>query len=410
MRATSPPSWWGGAARNCAGRFDSSMGMGVRVLQVVPELNSGGVERTTLEVVDALVQAGHTAHVASEGGAMEGELLVLGGHLHRLPVATKNPLKWTANAANIGAIIREYGIDLVHARSRAPAFAAKAAARREGVPFVTTYHGIYNANNPLKRAYNAVMASGDVVIANSEFTKRHIMSEHGTDSSRIRVVPRGVDMAKFDPATVSKADRRALRTEWGVPQNAKLWLLPGRITEWKGQEYAVSAVASTVLDPQENHLVLLGRVQGSGAYKDRLDELVACLEGFADRVHFRPHTEDMATAYAAADVVLSTSTDPEAFGRVAAEAQAMGVPVVATAHGGSLETVEDGVTGRLVSPNDGGALAVAVQEVLGWVESGRYSGAYARAQIQERFSDTALKRAVLDIYGEVLGTKTDALP
>ena len=386
---------------------------------MVPELNSGGVERTTLEVVDALVGAGHEAHVASEGGAMEGELLALGGRLHRLPVATKNPLKWTANAANLGAIIREHGIDLVHARSRAPAFAAKAAAKREGVPFITTYHGIYNAPKnmvgPLKRAYNAVMASGDVVIANSEFTKAHMVAEHGTDPSRIRVVPRGVDMAKFDPATVSEADRLALRAEWGVPQDAKLWLLPGRITEWKGQEYAVSAVASTVLEPQENHLVLLGRVQGSGAYKDKLEERVACLEGFADRVHFRPHTEDMATAYASADVVLSTSTDPEAFGRVAAEAQAMGVPVVATAHGGSLETVEDGLTGRLVIPNDGGMLAVAVQEVIGWVESGRYDGAYARQRIAEGFSDTALKRAVLDIYAEALGfdasgTKTDALP
>ena len=372
---------------------------------MVPELNSGGVERTTLEVVDALVGEGHDAHVASEGGAMEGELRALGGHLHRLPVATKNPLKWTANAAKIGALIREHGIDLVHARSRAPAFAAKAAAKREGVAFVTTYHGIYNANNQFKRAYNAVMASGDVVIANSEYTKAHIIAEHGTDPARIRVVPRGVDMAKFDPATVSGADVWALRSSWGVPEGAALWLLPGRITEWKGQGVAVAALAQG----SGAHLVLSGRVQGSGAYAEEVRRLASGL-GVGGHVHFQPHTEDMATAYAAADVVLSTSTDPEAFGRVAAEAQAMGKPVVATAHGGSLETVEDGATGRLVPPGDPQALARAVADVLGWVETGCYDGAYARRRITERFSDTALKRAVLDIYGELLGTKSDALP
>ena len=370
----------------------------MKVLQVVPELNAGGVERTTLEVADALVSAGHEAHVASEGGRLDGELGAIGGVLHRLPVATKNPLKWTANAADLGRIIGVHGIDLVHARSRAPAFAAKAAARQASIPFVTTYHGIYNARGPFKRAYNAVMASGDVVIANSEYTRAHVIREHGTDPARIRVVPRGVDMARFDPARVGGG----LRSTWGVPDAAPLWLLPGRLTEWKGQRVAVEALALS----DAAHLVLVGDAQGRDAYVEGLRNLAA-ERGVRERLHILPHSSDMPRVLASADIVISASTDPEAFGRVATEAQAMGKPVVATAHGGSLETVEDGVTGLLVPSGDARALANACARI----PSLSLNPAYARARTGRLFSDARLKSAVLEIYESLVrGTKTDALP
>jgi glycosyltransferase involved in cell wall biosynthesis len=361
----------------------------MNVLQIVPELNAGGVERTVIEVAQALTDAGHTAHVASGGGRMVGALKQAGGIIHKLPMASKNPVVWTLNTRRLRKLIREQAIDIVHARSRAPAFAARDAARAEGVGFVTTYHGIYNARSALKRRYNAVMASGDLVIANSNYTRDHITAEHGTDPARLRVIPRGVDMARFDPAKVTGD----FRGQWGMPDDVPLWLLPGRMTAWKGQKVAIRARAQ---DP-DAQLVLIGDAQGRNGYMRDLRELSHRL-GVMSRVLIVPHSSDMPKVFASADVVISASTDPEAFGRVAAEAQAMGKPVVATAHGGALETIEDGVTGRLVPPGDAASLAQACAEVLGW----EYDGAGARARIHQFFSDTRLKHDVLAVYAEVL--------
>ena len=365
----------------------------MNVLQVVPELNAGGVERTVLEVDSALAEAGHGSHVASLGGRMEGELR---GTLHRLDTATKNPLRWPGLARDLRRIIAEHGIDVVHARSRAPAFSARAAARKEGAAWVTTYHGIYNAGNALKRGYNAVMASGDIVIANSEFTKAHIIREHGTDPTRIRVVPRGVDMLRFDPAQVARAEVLTLRREWGVRDGESVWLLPGRLTAWKGQAVAVRALEHS----PAARLVCVGDAQGRDAYVAELSALASKL-GVAHRLVLQGHRSDMPQVLRASDLVLSASTDPEAFGRVAAEAQAMGRPVVASAHGGALETVEDGVTGILVPPGDAKALADGAARALAMA----FDAAYARARIDRLFSDTRLKRDVLAIYGELLERK-----
>ena len=366
----------------------------MNVLQIVPELNAGGVERTVLEVDAALAEAGHGSHVASLGGRMEGELR---GTLHRLDMETKNPLRWVGTSRALRRIIRDHAIDIVHARSRAPAWPARAVAKREGAAWVTTYHGVYNApDGPLgvpKRAYNAVMASGDVVIANSEFTRDHVISRHGTPPERIRVVPRGVDMLRFDPARVARAEALTLRREWGVARDATLWVLPGRLTGWKGQRVAIAALEHA----PGAHLVCIGDAQGREGYLAELAALAAKL-GVADRVALVGHSADMPAVYAAADVVLSASTDPEAFGRVAAEAQAMGRPVVASAHGGALETVEDGRTGVLVPPGDARALAEGCARALAM----EFDAAYARARIAERFSDAALKARVLAIYGELV--------
>jgi len=370
----------------------------MNVLQIVPELNAGGVERTVIEVADALTAAGHTAHVASEGGRMAETLKQAGGIIHILPMASKNPAISVLNKRRLRKLIRDKGIDIVHARSRAPAFAARAAARAEGVGFVTTYHGIYNANSSLKRGYNAVMASGDLIIANSNYTRDHIVREHGTDPARIRVIPRGVDMSRFDPVAVSGD----FRGEWGITKDVPLWLLPGRMTEWKGQKVAIRALALN----SEARLVLIGDAQGREGYMRDLRELAQSLDVMS-RLLIMSHNSEMPKVLASADVVISASTDPEAFGRVAAEAQAMGRPVVATAHGGALETVEDGVTGRLVPPGDAESLAQACAEVLSW----EYDRAYARARIHESFSDTRLKHDVLAVYKEIMsGSFSDAQP
>ncbi|RZV40843.1 MAG: glycosyl transferase, partial [Acidimicrobiales bacterium] len=238
----------------------------MNILQVVPELNAGGVERTTIEIAQALTKKGHTAHVACEGGRMEDELEKAGGILHRLKLASKNPLSLRRNTKALIKLIREHKIELVHARSRAPAWAAKAAADAVGIPFITTYHGIYNAKTGLKRRYNAIMAKGEVVIANSNFTKNHIIQEHGTDPDKIVVIPRGVEMKVFDPVKVKRADRETMLKAWAVSGKRPVVLLPGRLTRWKGQLVALDAIANLKDNGIESDLVLLGDAQGREDY------------------------------------------------------------------------------------------------------------------------------------------------
>ena len=367
----------------------------MNVLQVVPELNAGGVEGTTLEVAQALIAEGHTAHVVSAGGRMEGELLRMGGHLHKTDIGSKNIFSLFRRIRLLRAIIHEYKIDIVHARSRAPAWPAYHAARIEGVPFLTTYHGIYNSGSFLKTYYNSVMAKGEHIIANSEFTKAHIIKTHGIAADRITAIARGVDMAKFDPEAVSAKDALAQRNRWGVSPEQKVILLPGRLTRWKGQLVAVEALPHL---PDRHVLILLGDAQGRDEFVAEIDTKAAAL-GVTERVFKPGHSRDVPTALAAADVVISASTDPEAFGRVAAEAQAMHKPVVATAHGGALESVVDGATGYLVTPSDPKALAGGIQAALNWPD---YDGPAARARISAEFSTKSLQSKTLAVYKDLL--------
>ncbi len=365
----------------------------MKVLQVVPELSAGGVERTTIEIAQALTDAGHEAHVASAGGRLESELAAAGGILHRLPVDTKNPFKAAKNAKRLGKLIDDLGIDIVHARSRAPALSCERAVKGRDVKYVTTYHGIYNAKSKLKGWYNAGMTRSDAIIANSEFTRDHIVKTHGTDAGRITVIPRGVDMARFDPQTVSKARISQQRKAWDLPGLSPCVLLPGRLTAWKGQEVAIRALPGF----KDAVLVLLGDAQGREDYVSGLWDLAREL-GVDNRLRIPGHSSDMAEAYAASDVVLSCSTDPEAFGRVAAEAQAMGKWVIASDHGGAKETVIDSETGARVTPGDANALTMALQAGPGQA----FSPAKSRAHIAAKFSDRAMKAAVLQLYDTVL--------
>ena len=367
----------------------------MNVLQLVPELNAGGVEGTTLEVAQALISAGHGAHVISAGGRMEDELINMGARLHKADIGSKNIFTVFRRIKLLRAIIRQCDIDIVHARSRAPAWPGYYAARAEGVPFVTTYHGIYNGTSGLKKIYNSIMARAIHIIANSEFTKAHIIKTHGTKPDKITAIARGVDMAKFDPKNVSANDTLAQRNRWGVSAEQKVILLPGRLTRWKGPLMAVQALAQL---PGNCVLVLLGDAQGRDEF---VDEIKAKIEelGIASRVLMPGHSRDVPTALSAADVVISASTDPEAFGRVAAEAQAMEKPIVATAHGGALETVINGQTGFLVTPSDATALAEGIQKALKWPD---YDGAAARTRISEQFSTQSLQAKTLTVYNDLL--------
>ena len=211
------------------------------MLQVLPALVSGGVERGTLEIAEALVGAGWRALVASAGGPLVEPLERLGARHVALPLGRKSPLGIWRNAAALAALVRAEGVGIVHARSRAPAWAALLAARRTGAHLVTTYHGTYNEGWPGKRLYNSVMARGERVIAISGFIAEHLRARHGTDPARLRVIPRGVDERRFDPAAVPPARVAALRRAWDVPEGRPVVMLPGRLTRWKGQTVLLDA-------------------------------------------------------------------------------------------------------------------------------------------------------------------------
>ena len=335
---------------------------GAVILQVVPALDAGGVERTTLDVAAAIAQAGGRALVASAGGRLEPELAGRGGELVRLPVDSRNPLVLRRNAAVLEALIRREAVSIVHARSRAPAWSALAAARRTGTPFVTTYAGVHSARGPLKRLYNSVMARGDLVIANSAYTRDHLLAEHRTDPARVLTIPRGTDLALFDPDAVSPARLTAARRrlDLGPFEPRPAILLAGRLTRWKGQALMIEALARSGGDAV---LVLAGDDAGRAAYAAELRAL-ADARGVAERVRFVGHVEDMPAAYAACELACAPSTAPEAFGRTAVEPQAMRRPVLASDHGAPRETVRDGETGWLVAPGDPEAWAQALRRAL----------------------------------------------
>lgn len=374
------------------------------ILQVAPELSAGGVERTVLEVTEAIVEAGGRALLASRGGRLDAEFERLGGELFRMDAKSRNPLTIRINEGKLRQIIREEKVDLVHARSRAPAWSAYAAAKAEGVPFVTTYHGAYSGTSGLKRAYNSVMAKGDIVIANSNWIAEHIRQIHETPAEKIVTIPRGVDLAEFDPKAVAPARIDAIRQSWGLLGDKRLTLfLPGRLTEWKGQGLAIDAFAALAPDERAGMvLVLAGDPQGRDRYVDELQDKITGM-GVEHSVIIAPHISDMAAAYLASDIVLAPSIRPEAFGRVAAEAAAMERPVIVSDHGGGRETVIEYETGARVTPGDARALSGALRAMIGLGLTVRASmGAAGRAHVIRHFSKRGLQTATLTVYKRLL--------
>jgi glycosyltransferase involved in cell wall biosynthesis len=373
-------------------------------LQVTPALDAGGVEQTTLDMAEAVSVAGGTPLVASAGGRLEDELVQRGGRLVRLPVDTKNPLVAWRNAARLTEIIRSERVDLVHVRSRAPAFSAIAAARRTGIPVVTTYHGVYNAKSGLKRWYNGVMTRGDLTIANSEFTRDHLIAEHGVDPAKVVAIPRGVDLRRFSPDSVSPERVMAMRDAWGIgaDEARPVLLLAGRLTRWKGQTLAIEALARLKAQGREAILILAGDDQGRHDYTAEL-KAQAVAAGLGDAVRFPGHLSDMPAAYLAADLALSTSLEPEAFGRTAVEPMAMGRPVLAAAHGASTETILENQTGWLVTPGDPAAWAAALAEALdGGRDLWAMMGQTGRIRVEALYSLDVMTARTLDVYARLL--------
>ena len=375
------------------------------ILQILPALagGGGGVERGTIEIAGAITSAGGRALVASEGGLLVHDLTRAKAQHITLPMASKNPLVMYRNIGRLVDLIKTENIDLVHVRSRAPAWSAYFACQRTKVPLVTTFHGTYSIGNFLKRKYNRVMTFGRRVIAISGFIGGHIRRHYGVPVEKIRVIHRGVDIEKFDPEKVSAERVIKLATEWRLPDGAPVVMLPGRLTRWKGQLVMIDAIAK--LERTDIRCLLVGGDQGRSAYRREVDQRIM-RHGLEQVVRIIDHCDDMAAAYMLTDLVVSASTDPEGFGRVVAEAQAMGRPVIATDHGGARETVLPGETGWLTKPGDPISLAAALKEGLE-LDAGTRDRMAKRAiaHVRQNFSKAQMCERTLEVYNEVLAER-----
>ena len=383
---------------------------GRTVLQIIPSLDAGGAERTAVDIAGALVEAGARALVASAGGRLVSELQARGAIWVPFPARTKNPLAMAWNVARLRRVIAQERPALVHARSRAPAWSALGAARLAEVPFVTTFHGSYGGSGALKLRYNSVMARGDVVIANSDYTRDLVATLYPWSAPRIVVVHRGTDLKLFSPGAVAPGRVGKLRADWGVEADERVVLLAARLTGWKGHLVLIEAARILKAQGLEGAVfVLAGDPQGRQRYVAEVDAAIrtAGLDRLVRRVG---HCADMPAAFQAASVVAVPSTKPEAFGRSAVEAQAMGTPVVVSDLGAVPETVlapprvaAELRTGWCIPAGDPAALAAALGEALSLGASARDAmGRRARAHVEASFSLDRMQGATLRLYREIL--------
>ena len=332
------------------------------ILQVLPELEMGGVEIGTTEIADALTNHGIKNYVASKGGRLTHELDKLGVPHIALDLKTKNPIKMRLNAKKLAQYIKDNDINIVHARSRAPAWSAYWACKMTGAHYMTTYHGTYGLGPwGLKKLYNKVMTYGERVIAISSHIKHHLENNYVIDNSIIRLVHRCVNLTRFNPDNVTSARKINMISEYNIPEDKPVILLGGRITHWKGQHLLIKALAR--MKNQNFYCIIAGDDQGRKDYLDYLKKL-AQKYNLSSRIGFHGKVLDMPALMSVSSVIVSAAIEPEAFGRISVEGQAMGKIVVASNIGGSLDTITDGVTGKLFESNNPHSLADALDWAL----------------------------------------------
>ncbi len=374
----------------------------MKILQVLPALQQGGVERGTIEMARALSAAGIPNAVCSAGGPLVEQLKALGVPHLVLPVNRKNPFVLKRAAKALAAYCDAEGVTLMHVRSRAPAWAVKWAAKICGVKWMSTFHGVYGTKPKfLKIPYNRVMLEGERTIAVSAYVKNHILSTYAVDPKKVVAIPRGADTNFFYPGAVTREEALEKKTkDYGFPAELPVITIPGRLTYWKGQDVFLEA-----LGKMRNHrygVLVLGSDQGRTEYSDKLRALAGKLPE-ETQVVFRDHSSEMEKVYALSDIVVNASSaQPEAFGRTIPEAQAMGRLVLATAHGGACETIADGKTGFLVPPGDADAMARKLDEMLGMdAEKKRAMEEAAVESVRTNFSVAKMCEATIALYREI---------
>ena len=344
------------------------MSSNIKVLQVIPKLGYGGAETGCYDVAHYLPEKNYKSFIVTSGGELTKFIDREKVKLILLPVHSKNPLLIFLNSIILIGIILFYNISIVHARSRAPAWSCLFATKITGRKFVTTFHGTYNFSGKLKKFYNSIMVRSDLIIAGSNFIFYHIKdnySEFFKLKKKFLVIFRGINVDYFDPSTKLDADEKKLLNKWEINKEKKIILVPGRLTPWKGQQLLIEAInlVKIELGYEAFHVVILGSDQGRNLYKKKLIRLVEQYR-LTNQIKFIDNCKDMALAYKVSDIVISPSIEPEAFGRVAVEAQSMEKLIIASNIGGSNETIINEKTGFLFQAGDEIALSKKIIKII----------------------------------------------
>ncbi len=370
--------------------------LGKTIVQILPALNHGGVERGTVEMAEAILNAGGRAVVISSGGLLESKLARLGAEHINLPVHSKNIFKMLANRRNLQTVLASIRPDVVHIRSRAPAWSALKVSQRLNIPVVTTIHGRFRASSIFKKIYNGIMVKSDHVIAISNYVENLVKQQFPHAAEKISVIHRGVDIDLFNPQAISPHRVISMSEELVIPDGVPVVMLPARPTSWKGMSVLIEAMGK--LKDKSFLLLLVGAGDGS---QDFQNDLIKKIEkaGIMDKAKLARSITDMPAGLMLADVVAMPSTTPEPFGRVAVEAAAMGCPVVAFNHGGAVESVVHGVTGWLAEPVDTQSLADAIDAALSLGKKARQKLAIdSRNYVEQRFTSELMCKSTIETY------------
>ena len=379
----------------------------INVLQVIPKLGYGGAETGCYDIAHYLAEKDWGSYIATSGGELLKFVKKNRVGIFKIPVHSKNPILIFLNAIFLSLFILTKKINIVHARSRAPAWSCYLACLLTNRAFVTTFHGTYNFNNKLKKFYNSVMLRSNLTIAGSNFIFSHInenYNEYLNKKKKLRVIFRGINIDYFSQKNISVLKQEKLKMEWGLEQNKFTILMPGRLTSWKGQEKLIESLNILIEDYNITNFqaILLGSDQGRKVYTKKLHSLVERYS-LTKKVKFIENCKEMPLAYSLADVVVSASIEPEAFGRVAVESQAMGKPIIASNLGGSKETVLNKKTGFLYKHDDPRELAKNLNTVIQLnQEELKFMGNEGRKNITRKFDVEVMCDSNLREYKKLL--------
>jgi len=377
-----------------------------RILQIIPNMEIGGAERTVLEITSFLKDKEFSSLVLTSGGKLIGELEKENIEVIKLKIDKKNPYSIIKNFFLFIKIFREKKIDLVHVRSRAPAWSAIFAAKKIGIPVLTTWHGHVSNSSFIKKIYNSIMLKGDAVIANSAYTAERISKIYNIDLNKIDIISRGVNVESFEGSKFSNTEISNMKKIWSVDDNKIIILFPARLTRWKGHLVTIEAINLLKKEKFFDHVIFLfaGEKAGAENYIKKLNSIITKFK-LQENIKLVERIENMPLAYHASDVVLSPSIEPEPFGRIPIEAQAAGKTIIASDHGAVKDTIKNGnnFTGFKVKPNDPQALSIAIKQSI-IMDKKDLTKMHERAisNVKNNFSLENMCKKTLEVYKRLL--------
>ena len=374
----------------------------ISVLQVIPQLDVSGASQGCIDVANYLIENHHNCVVMTHSGKRVEDAKNKDISVIISPVHSKNPITIFSNIFRLLKVIRDYHIDIIHVRSRAPAWSCFFASKVSGKKFISTFHGTYNFNNFIKKFYNSIMLKADGTIAISSFIEDQIKSQYPKAPKNLKVIYRGIDSKIFNSNNVNPERIEQIKNQHSLESNSIKILLPGRLTGWKGHSILVQAIAEVIKSIKNKIEVLFVGPDENLSLKKHLKDQIQNLN-MSNIFHFMGSSDEMANIYSLSDIVVSSSTDPEAFGRIAVEAQSMGKFVVASNHGGSVETVIDNETGYLYPPHDHKELAGMIIKAI---DQNKYNSSEVREagikNVRENYSVDGMCKETLEFYKKIL--------